>query len=212
MATEGSVSASPAPGWYEDPVNAANARWWDGVRWTDEVRFATPELHYVAPIAVPEVVTRTADREYVPFQHEREVAAAAPRRGISYTRPGWWISFQPIWTAMLLGAMVGVFSVLGVPVGGLSILSVLGVGVLSWLVTIALAFGDAALLVRGGNGGSASALWAILAPLAYLIARGRQIRAWDDSAWGALIWWVVATVLAPAFGAVAYFAVLGILP
>lgn len=212
MATEGSVSASPAPGWYGDPINSANARWWDGSRWTDQVRFATPELHYVAPIAVPEVVTRAAQREYVPFQHEREVAAAAPRRGISYTRPGWWISFQPIWTAVLLGAALGVFSALGVGVGAVSTLSFLGIGVLSWLLTIALAFGDASLLVRGGNGSSASALWAILAPLAYLIARGLEIRAWDDSAWGALIWWIVATVLSPAIGAVAFFAILGILP
>jgi hypothetical protein len=212
MSTEGSVSASPAAGWYRDPANAVNVRWWDGVRWTDQIRFAAPELHDVPPTVVPEVIVHTVEREYVPFQHEREVALVARRRGVSYTRPGWWISSQPLWTAVLLGALLGVLSVLGGPIGAASILAILGIVVVGWLASVALAFGDAALLIRGGNGGSASALWAVLTPLAYLIARGREIRTWDDSPWGALIWWVVAAVLSPAFGAVAFFAVLGILP
>lgn len=28
---------SPQPGWYADPAAAAELRWWDGVRWTDDV-------------------------------------------------------------------------------------------------------------------------------------------------------------------------------
>jgi len=28
----------PQPGWYADPYSASNLRWWDGGRWTDQVR------------------------------------------------------------------------------------------------------------------------------------------------------------------------------
>jgi hypothetical protein len=51
-----------------------------------------------------------------------------------------------------------------------------------------------------------------LSPLAYLIARAVEIKNWDSSGWGALIWFVVASVVAPLLAVVAFFGALGILP
>jgi hypothetical protein len=28
-------TSAPPPGWYPDPVQPANLRWWDGTRWTE---------------------------------------------------------------------------------------------------------------------------------------------------------------------------------
>ena len=28
----------PQPGWYADPYGGSDLRWWDGIRWTDQVR------------------------------------------------------------------------------------------------------------------------------------------------------------------------------
>jgi hypothetical protein len=35
---ENPASSGPAPGWYPDPHGQASSRWWDGARWSDEVR------------------------------------------------------------------------------------------------------------------------------------------------------------------------------
>ena len=35
-------AGTPPPGWYDDPLAAGSARWWDGHRWTDHTRDLTP--------------------------------------------------------------------------------------------------------------------------------------------------------------------------
>lgn len=40
------MNANPQPGWYPDPAGAPlTLRWWDGTRWTDRTRPATPAPH-----------------------------------------------------------------------------------------------------------------------------------------------------------------------
>jgi hypothetical protein len=41
------VTEAPGPGWYADPDNEGEFRWWDGSRWTDSIldgKCAHPEL------------------------------------------------------------------------------------------------------------------------------------------------------------------------
>lgn len=230
METEASVAVSPTAGWYTDPADAANARWWDGSQWTDEVRLIAPPVlapvSIVPAVVVPAVVvpaatvpgglvpvvTPAASAVYVPFQHERAVAAIMPRHGVSYTGAGWWISAQPIWSLAPQGVLLAALSVLGAGSAPLLALISVGVVVASWLLALVFGFADARALRRGGNAAVASPLWMLLSPLPYLILRGQQIRNWDDSPWGALIWWIVAVILSPVFFFLAYFIVLGIVP
>lgn len=45
--------SGPVAGWYEDPSSTQHSRWWDGQRWTDHTRLATPEPAYAAPTSAP---------------------------------------------------------------------------------------------------------------------------------------------------------------
>ncbi|MDP3972311.1 MAG: DUF2510 domain-containing protein [Candidatus Nanopelagicales bacterium] len=64
--------SSPVPGWYQDPFDANQVRWWDGSGWTDHVQeFSTTPSSPVAdtPVA-PEFAapTPTAAAAAVPFE------------------------------------------------------------------------------------------------------------------------------------------------
>ncbi len=37
------MSELPAAGWYQDPANADNIRYWDGTQWTEQVAKRTNE-------------------------------------------------------------------------------------------------------------------------------------------------------------------------
>ena len=42
---------SPQAGWYQDPQNAQNLRYWDGARWTEQTRQQAPTLQAPQPSA-----------------------------------------------------------------------------------------------------------------------------------------------------------------
>jgi hypothetical protein len=44
---EAALRPAPAPGWYEDPLDPADRRWWNGQAWTEHVAVPT------GPLAVP---------------------------------------------------------------------------------------------------------------------------------------------------------------
>ena len=41
--TQTTGSPLPAPGWYPDPSNATQLRWWDGQQWTEQVQASISE-------------------------------------------------------------------------------------------------------------------------------------------------------------------------
>lgn len=45
------VSTTPSPGWYPDPADAAQQRWWDGKGWADLVRQGPGGTSHSAPPA-----------------------------------------------------------------------------------------------------------------------------------------------------------------
>jgi hypothetical protein len=82
--------------------------------------------------------------------------------------------------------------------------------VLGWGILIALAFADRSGLVVGGNDSSASPWWTLLTPLAYLIARARQVQLYASGGWASVVWWCLAAVLTPGVSVLAVFAVYGL--
>jgi hypothetical protein len=148
---------------------------------------------------------------YVPFQ-------SAPRepshpRGISSTRAIWWIAFYPIWVLIPQAALIAIISAVGSSMPPFQLFGmILVINVALYLAMIGLVISDRRALLQGGNQSAASALWVLLSPLAYLIARSIHVRRWDASAWAPLVWWIVASILSPLIAFAAYFAVLGLLP
>lgn len=47
MSTSNPPVFSPA-GWYPDPHELADLRWWNGTEWTDRVETIRPEIHVAA--------------------------------------------------------------------------------------------------------------------------------------------------------------------
>jgi hypothetical protein len=79
-----------------------------------------------------------------------------------------------------------------------------------WALVLALAFVDRAQLRKGGNVTAASPFWVLLTPLAYLVVRTQHVRMYATGAWTLVIWWCVATVLAPGLAVLGVFAAYGI--
>lgn len=74
------TTAQPAAGWYTDPADSANERWWGGVDWTDHVRplaTAMPSYQPTASIPVPPPAPQLAEpspraAHAAPAQHVAE--------------------------------------------------------------------------------------------------------------------------------------------
>ena len=83
--------SAPAPGWYRDPLGATSQRWWDGTRWTTDVRNVTPDRadHHGAvppgghPTEVIAAQNPTTQRPTVPSArpHAPGVTATTPAAG-----------------------------------------------------------------------------------------------------------------------------------
>jgi hypothetical protein len=48
------VGGNPAPGWYTNPANSAEERWWDGVQWSSTVRPGAPAQPAYAATEYPQ--------------------------------------------------------------------------------------------------------------------------------------------------------------
>jgi hypothetical protein len=74
------VNGSPGAGWYTDPSDPSQQRWWGGVEWTHDVR---PLQAPVAPIAVAPALSHVPGGGINPFAEidALEAAWAAPEAG-----------------------------------------------------------------------------------------------------------------------------------
>jgi len=56
MQTHPAPSPAPGPGWFADPGNPAQTRWWDGYRWTDHVapgNALNSDMRWLLPVGRP---------------------------------------------------------------------------------------------------------------------------------------------------------------
>lgn len=81
------TTAQPVAGWYTDPADSANERWWGGLDWTDHVRplavASTPSYQPADPIPAPAPVPQLA----VPSSRAAHAAPAQHVADSPFTTP-----------------------------------------------------------------------------------------------------------------------------
>jgi Protein of unknown function (DUF2510) len=207
-------AAIPA-GWYSDPAGGNGKRWWDGSRWTENVR--EPDAAPPAPVIgnyVPTVGASAGASAGASVGRDFRSTRPLPTAeiGIAYSRASWWLAGSPLWISLPQVIVFAVIDALAPPPVATVLLAGVAVNLLFWAILVGLAFADRAALLSGGNDSAASPWWTLLTPLAYLIARARHVDFYATGGWTSVIWWIVATILSPGVAVLAYFAVLGLLP
>ncbi len=196
MTTEQATRVVPA-GWYQDPANAANVRWWNGITWTDHVEAkptdqqaaAAGALALEAGAAEARDMERrhgitTAENDIIMSAATGDTSSGHPRTGsiaivgqapLKLPRTGtvssWLLGITPA-IAFVLALVAGYvyFYVTPTPLVAAVAIVLLVLGFL-WAV------GDARTLANRGHK-AASPLWAlalpVLGPLLYLVNRRRR--------------------------------------
>jgi hypothetical protein len=145
----------------------------------------------------------------VPPERRTTIPLQRAEHGIAYTRAAWWIAGSPFWVVLPQVIVFEVFdSFAPLPRTTLDA----GIALVSTVALIALvvlAFSDRRALVRGGNDSAASPWWTLLTPLAYLIARARQVQFYATGGWASVLWWCIAAILTPGAAVLVIFAVVG---
>lgn len=97
---------APAAGWYPDPQNAANLRWWDGNTWTDTIQPSQTmpaPAPWSAPVAQPAPAWAGAPAGNLPSaQADTGLDVYYRERFAQFDRNGSTASWN--WAAFLFGA------------------------------------------------------------------------------------------------------------
>ncbi|KQO98441.1 DUF2510 domain-containing protein [Leifsonia sp. Leaf264] len=147
----------PIAGWYQDPENSTNLRWWDGIQWTQSVQPAAQVAPpaYVAPVQHAPVYTPPQQYTVQPSAYPAQFAATQqfqPYPAASAWKPPQGLALS----ATLLGA-IGIALGWGIPFFGL----VLGaVGLVLGLVALSKA-NAAPLGVDPARTGKTLAIWGV---------------------------------------------------
>ncbi len=187
MTTEQATRVVPA-GWYQDPANAANVRWWNGITWTDHVE-AKPADQQAAAAGALALEARAMEREFgistaeneiitraatggVPSGHPRTgtiaIVAAGTRPVPTTTASSWLLAMSPVIAAVLAAVAAYVyFYVTPTPL-------VAAVAVVVYVLGFLWAVGDSRTLTARGHKAPSPLLALALpvaGPLAYLVVR-----------------------------------------
>jgi hypothetical protein len=212
--TNTSGPTTPA-GWYADPAGSVNLRWWDGATWT--AHFAPRPTPTPAPTPVvqtpplPQVSAyrpATATGEpYVPFQGSwNQSSQGGGYGGVGeFAQPSQWntggawlLAFSPIITIITIIGLVAAYgstlsATLATPDNSLTfILPAIQFGV--FLLGVLFAAMDRSKLRSFGYLRPASIWWTLLAPWAYLIARGIAVSREVRHGFGPLIAYIISFV------------------
>ena len=153
--------ALPPAGWYPNPENPAQERWWGGLSWTNDVRDPVPVMS-APPVPAP----------YTPMANA--FVASQPQ---SFAAPGHWQvevgspNTVPIWLIATYPAVAVIIAVarLALPLDISRSLS-FPIALIAFALYIGMAFWDHFELKRRGHD-AASPAWVFLTVIAYLIAR-----------------------------------------
>ena len=200
-------------GWYPDPADVDQLRWWDGNTWTADVKerrpvtAPTPVVNTASSTsAFPPVAIRTEAAlppidPYRPKdkrEHDTYVPMASATTGLTfaptrrYTTSVWWLASVPIWSNV-----IGVALIVGLGELFTTFLQLFS-SVILVLIVIALAVRDRKQLLADNHSRPASALWILLSPLAYLIARSVHIHRSRGGGWAPTVLFLVSCVVPAA--------------
>ena len=198
-------AASIPPGWYADPAGGNGKRWWDGSRWTENVRVQEE------PAPAPDIGNYAPNAGAYRSEFRPTGPLSTAEVGIAYTRTSWWLAGSPLWTRPA-GDRVRHHRLAGAAPRADTRHHSGDREPPRRAALLGMAFADRAALGNGGNDSAASPWWTLLTPLAYLIARARHVRLYATGGWASVVWWIIAAILAPGVAVLGYFAVLGLLP
>src|SRR6187402_3103760 len=212
--TDQAIRVVPA-GWYEDPASSTHVRWWNGVAWTEHVMDKPDaarqlerqygidtaesaaitanahrdlEIEAAASTAVPTATAEPATTRRAAMAAE---AAAETADARTSTGSAWLIALTPV-VALLVALLAGYVYFYVAPNPFIVLTAVV-----PYLLALLWAVSDRrALLARGLH--PASALWGLLGPLVYLIARRVRVKGS-----GPLVMFVVVAALVIGVPAVA---------
>ncbi len=179
--TDQAIRVVPA-GWYEDPSDSTQVRWWNGIAWTDHTQ-AKPDLDGA----------ESAELE-ASFAGPSAVRSRARIRPTS-TAESWVVAFTPVILFGLLFAAVWAWLYVEPTLlfGGIA----LGV---TYAITVVVAILDRRKLARWGHTPPPFAAVLLTAPV-YLLVRALKL----PKSWGQLVTWVIGAVLLLGGPAAAWF-------
>ncbi len=197
-------------GWYPDPSDDSQARWWDGTQWTQTTRPRAPETppaaetrqnRYFSPVAVrteaglPPVdpyrpLNRRHDSQGFVSMGVKPTTHFQPTR--AYTGSAWAIATMPVWSTIVLLALV-----LGLGDFFTPFLIAL-TSFLLFVTALAFAIHDHKVLLNSLHPKAASPWWMILGPLIYLIARGVYVSRAVGRGWAPLVVYLICSIVPAA--------------
>ncbi len=190
VTTEQATRVVPA-GWYQDPANPSNVRWWNGITWTDHVE-AKPAGQQAAAAGALALEARAMEREFgistaendiitsaatgIPIAHPRTgtiaVIGAGTRTLPTSTATSWLLALTPV-IAVLLAVVAAYvfFYVTPTPL-------VAAVAVVVFVLGFLWAVGDARTLTTRGHTPPSPLLalaLPVVGPLLYLVVRRMKV-------------------------------------
>jgi hypothetical protein len=189
VTTEQATRVVPA-GWYQDPADPANVRWWNGITWTDHVETkpadqqagAAGALALEARAMERQHGITTAENDIIMSAAQGDTQAGHPRTGtIAIVGPHKAASTGTI-SSWLLGVTPAIALVLTILAGYVFFYItptplVAAVAVVIYVLGFLWAVGDSRALATRGHK-IASPLWAlglpVIGPMLYLVNRRRR--------------------------------------
>ncbi|HNP16645.1 MAG TPA: DUF2510 domain-containing protein [Terrimesophilobacter sp.] len=198
-------------GWYPDPANNAQARWWDGSQWSTTTRprhpVAPPQPdRYFSPVAIRTDATLPPIDPYRPmnrrYDTQDNVSMAAkpimqfhPTR--AYTGAAWTIATMPVWATLLVLGLI-------ITLGDLySTFLIALTSVVIFAFAVSLAVHDRHVLDNSLHTRTATPWWMLLSPLVYLIVRGYHVSRTVGHGWAPLVVYILCSFV-PAVAVLAF--------
>lgn len=197
-------------GWYPDPSDGSQARWWDGTQWTQNTRQRETESppaepvqpnRYFSPVAVRTDVTLPPVDPYRPLQRRhdsqgfvsmgvKQTVHLQPTR--AYTGSVWAIATVPIWSTVVLLALALALGDFFTP------FLILLTSLVLYIISIAYAIHDHKVLLNSMHPKAASHWWMISGPFVYLIVRGVHVSRAVGHGWAPLIVFLICSLVPTA--------------
>lgn len=210
-------------GWYPDPADNSQARWWDGIQWSSTTRprqtepLARPaepvhENRYFSPVPIRTDATLPPIDPYRPLNRRHDsqgfvsmgvkpIIKFQPTR--AYTGSVWAIATMPIWVTLVALTLAIILGDLMTPF----VVSITSVVV--FVILVAFAIHDQKVMLNSLHPKAASPWWMVFSPLVYLIVRGVHVSRTVGHGWAPLIVYLICSFVPAAailaFGALYAF-------